>query len=56
MDKQREWTARVCPCTGELDEGGPFQLPGRGVVGHLIDRRIILLKSLSTKREATMYC
>ena len=43
VDKQR---ARLCPCIGELDEGGcqiptmPLQLPGRGVVGHLIDKRI----------------
>ena len=41
-----ELTTRVCPCIGKLDEGGwqiptmPLQLPGRGVVGHLIDRRI----------------
>ena len=33
MDKQREWTARVCPCTGELDEGGPLSVAREGGSG-----------------------
>ena len=45
-----ELTTRLCPCIGELDEGGcqnPHYAPSvareRGVVGHLIDKRITTL-------------